>query len=265
MGKLVILNSTLENNTSQEFGNAIYVYDTVAKISNSIFNNGGLEVYGVFSGDSKFENNTSKGIFIMNSTNYVVSIENKGMKLNLTNNTIIVDKLPSRFDARDWGWVTLLKDQNDANSCWAFASTGTLETALLKSTGITYDLSEDNLENIQLRYFSQGDKRNPEIGFAYSGLGYALSWFGVIQQKDDVYDARDVISDLLPSENRIHVQDAMIVFGGRNDTMQLLKKALISYGALSIQFHPRDEDAETGNFYTNETVRQDGSLSSFKQ
>lgn len=253
MGKLVILNSTLENNTSQEFGNAIYVYDTVAEISNSIFNNGGLEVYGVFSGDSKFENNTSKGIFIMNNTNYVVSIETKGMKLNLTNNTIIVDKLPSRFDARDWGWVTLLKDQNDANSCWAFASTGTLETALLKSTGITYDLSEDNLENIQFKYFSQGDKRNPEIGFAYSGLGYALSWFGVIQQKDDVYDARDVISDLLPSENRIHVQDAMIVFGGKNDTMQLLKKALISYGALSIQFHPRDEDAETGNFYTNET------------
>lgn len=85
----------------------------------------------------------------MNITNYIVSIENKGIKLNLTNNTIIIDKLPSRFDARDWGWVTPLKDQGDANSCWAFSNIGALETALLKSTGITYNLSENNLKNIQ--------------------------------------------------------------------------------------------------------------------
>ena len=258
MGKLIITNSTLENNTSQGFADAIYLYDAVAEISNSTFNNGDMEVYGVFSGNSKLENITSKGIFMMDSTNHVISIETKGIKLNLTNNTIIVDELPSRFDARDWGWVTPIKDQADASSCWAFSTTGALETALLKSTGIAYDLSEDNLESVQFRYFSEGDKRNPEIGFAYSGLGYALSWFGVIQQKDDVYDERDVISDLLPSENRIHVQDAMIVFGGRNDTMQLLKKALLSYGALSIQFEPVGADIMTGNFYTNLTDLQPG-------
>ena len=253
MGKLIIRNSILEKNLSPGYANAIYANDVCAEIINSTFKNGGVGVYAVFASNSKLENNTSTDLFLMNNTNYVVSVENNGIRLNLTGNEIVVDKLPSKFDARDWGWVTPLKDQADACSCWAFATTGAIEVALLKSTGVAYDLSEDNLQSIQFRYFSQGDTRNPEIGFAYSGLGYALSWYGVIQQEDDPYDERDVVSDVMPTKNRIHVQDAMIIFGGRNDTEQLLKQALIKYGALSIQFEPDAFGAISGNFYVNQT------------
>lgn len=71
---------------------------------------------------------------LLNNTNYIVSVENKGIKLNLTGNGLSVDKLPARFDARDWGWVSPLKYQGDNFACWAFASAGAIESALLKQT-----------------------------------------------------------------------------------------------------------------------------------
>lgn len=65
-----------------------------------------------FAGDSKFENVTkNEDIFLMNNKNYMISVENKGIKLNLVNNTIIVDKLPSKFNLADWGWISPFKYQ----------------------------------------------------------------------------------------------------------------------------------------------------------
>jgi len=52
-----------------------------------------------------------------------------------------VDKLPRSVDWRKHGIVSAVKDQGHCGSCWAFASTATIESRVAKSTGMLFDLS----------------------------------------------------------------------------------------------------------------------------
>ncbi len=256
-GKLSIDKSKFINNkvTASSSGreSVIYANDVTANINNSTFNNGGVAIYANFaSDDSIIKDILSTDLFLMNNTDYIVSVENKGIKINLTKNSAVVDKLPAQFDARDWGWASPLKYQGDNLACWAFATAGALECALLKQTGVLYNISEDNIQNLQLKYFSEGDTRNSIVGFAYSGLGHSLSWYGAVTAQDDPYDERGMFSSVAQTDKRIHLQDAMIIFGGRNDTMDLIKQAVINYGAASIQFNIQSFDYNRTNFTDEE-------------
>ena len=231
-------------NPSSNSANAIYAHDVNATLSNSSFDNGGVAVYADFASDSKIENvEKNDDIFLMDNHNYIMSVENKGIKLNFTDNEIIVDSLPSKFDARDWGWTTPGKLQGDNDDCWAFATSASLETSLLKATGVAYNLSENYIQKLQLKYFKAGDKRNSLTGFIYSGLGYALSWYGVLSV-DNYYDDRGMIEDTDMGVERIHVQDAMIIHTGMDDTIELLKKAILKYGAVSVQYYAEEPEEE---------------------
>ncbi len=256
-GKLSIDKSKFINNkvatSSSGKESVIYANDVTANINNSTFNNGGVAIYANFANsDSTIKDIISTDLFLMNNTDYIVSVENKGIKINLTKNSAVVDTLPARFDARDWGWASPLKYQGDNMACWAFATAGALECALLKQTGVLYNISEDNIQNLQLKYFSEGDTRNSIVGFAYSGLGHSLSWSGVVTAQDDPYDERGMFSSVAQTDNRIHLQDAMIIFGGRNDTMDLIKQALIKYGAVSVQYNVMAFDYSRTNFTDEE-------------
>ena len=247
-GKLTINRSRFIDNKalkeSEIAANTIYAHDVTAYFANSTFNNGGVSVYADFADDSKIENiEKNDDIFLMDNHNYIVSVESKGIKLNLTGNEINVDTLPSRFDTRDWGWATPGKEQGDNTDCWAFATTGSLETALAKSTGVLYNLSENYVQKLQLKYFYAGDKRNSLTGFSLSGLGYALSWYGILPV-DNEYDARGMIADTDLDVPRIHLQDAMFIYTGMNDTVELIKQAIIKYGAVSVQRSVNEPEEE---------------------
>ena len=59
-------------------------------------------------------------------------------------------EFPSKFDLRDLGRVTPVKQQNPWGTCWAFAATAAAETSILSAMGKTYaetglDLSERHL------------------------------------------------------------------------------------------------------------------------
>ena len=238
-GKLTIKQSNLTGNTAfgENFNtaNCIYAYDVDADFSNSYFDNGGIGVYADFASDSKLANITKNDdIFLMDNKDYIVSIENKGIKLNITKNETVIDELPSKFDARDMGWLTPVRIQGDNDDCWAFATVASIETSLLKTTGQTFNLSENYVQTLQLKYSKYGDIRISLTGFAYSGLRYALSWIGMLPSDSD-YDDRGTIADTDLSEDRIHIQDAMIIHGGRNDTIEQIKKAILKYGAVTVQ------------------------------
>ena len=253
-GKLDINESNIaENkviNPSSTSANAIYAHDVDASFANSNFDNGGVAVYADFASDSKIENvEKNDDIFLMDNHNYILSVENKGIKLNFTDNEIIVDTLPSKFDAREWGWTTPIKMQGNNDDCWAFATTASIEGALLKTTGVEYNLSQNYVQTLQLKYFESGDKRNSLTGFSYSGLGYALSWYGVLPV-DAPYDDRGMIADTDMDVPRIHVQDAKFIYTGMDDTIELLKRAIIEYGAVSVQLfadEPKEEIPTEGD------------------
>ena len=245
-GNLTIKGSNFISNKAHEesstTANAIYAHDVAADFSDSAFDNGGVAVYADFASDStNVEKNDD--IFLMDNHNYIVSVETPGIKLNLINNEIIVDSLPSKFDARDWGWVTPGKLQGDNDDCWAFATVASLETSLLKSTGVAYNLSQNYVQKLQLKYYEIGDLRNSLTGFSYSGLGYALSWYGVLVTDAD-YDDRGMIADTDMDVPRIHVQDAMFIYTGMDDTIDLLKRAIIKYGAVTVQYYVLDPEVE---------------------
>lgn len=193
-------------------GGAIYAYDANLDFSDSIFDNGGVSVYADFMNSKRLENITGNDTFSLNNMNYITSVESNGIKINLINNTIIVDKLPSKFNSCDWGWVSPEKDQGDNDDCWAFATAASLESSLLKSTGVLYNLSPNYVQKLQLKYARNGDLRISSTGFAYTGLGYALSWYGALPM-DGPYDDRGMAADTDFSDSRIHLQDAMIIFG----------------------------------------------------
>ena len=246
--KLTIKESNFKDNKALDgsfnSANAIYAHDVEAHFSDSTFNNGGVAVYADFASDSKLENiEKNKDIFLMDNHDYIVSVENKGIRINLTGNEIIVDELPSRFDARDWGWTTPGKIQGDNDDCWAFATVAALETSLLKSTGIAYNLSQNYVQKLQLKYYEVGDIRNSLTGFSYSGLGYALSWYGVLSM-DSAYDDRGMIADADMDVERIHVQDAEFIYTGMNDTINQLKRAILKYGAVAVQKYVNEPEDE---------------------
>lgn len=236
---LTIAGSSFRDNRahgeSSDATNAIYAHEVDLCFSDCVFENGGLSVYADFAGDCEIENvEKNDDIFLLDNHDYILSVENRGIRINLTGNEIVVDELPSKFDARDWGWVTPVKVQGDNDDCWAFATVASLETSLLKSTGVAYNLSQNYVQKLQLKYYDVGDLRNSLTGFSYSGLGYALSWYGVLAM-DSEYDDRGMITDVDMDTERIHLQDAIFIYTGLNDTIDQLKRAILKYGAVSVQ------------------------------
>ena len=194
--------------------------------------------------------------FYTNLTIYPIAYNDEGLKLNFTNNNINVSDLPARFDLRDWGWVTPVKNQGDMGACWVFGPVAALESALVKATENTYDLSENNVQNSMLAYSRYGSRLIFEGGLALSTLGYFLSWMGVLPQEDDVYDQRGKISDILDSKNKIHIQDIGFIPIKRdknrlsyNQTNELIKKAIMEHGAVTMSYAGSDGI----NTYHNDT------------
>lgn len=241
-GRITIKQSSLINSEADNAGRAIYAYDAYMDFSDSVFDNGGVSVYGDFAVGYEFKNITSENDeFSLNNRNYIYSVESGAVKINITNTPGDAGEVPFKYDLRDYGWVSPQKIQGDNNDCWAFATAASIESALLKSTGVLYNISENYVQKLQLKYARNGDLRISSTGFGYSGLGYALSWYGVLLM-DDIYDDRGMVADTDFKDNRIHLQDAMIIFGNRSDTTNLIKQAILKYGSVSIQLSFDDGD-----------------------
>lgn len=147
-------------NNSAYLGGAIYVLDSNYDITNCVFSNNTNAIYTVFDGDScSLDNNeyNTDSLVTNQSYNYQTFVDSPALNMTFVNNTISIAGLPSRFDLRDWGWVTPVKSQGRMGSCWTFGTISALESALLKAYGIEFDLSEANLFHNMLKYFPYGD------------------------------------------------------------------------------------------------------------
>lgn len=89
---------------------------------------------------------------------------------------------PARYDARDNGWVTAVKNQGNYESCWSFSSMAAIETNLIKNgrADASIDLSEN-----QFAYFfynRQPDKLGYTIGdYNSTARGNYLAAGGTLQ------------------------------------------------------------------------------------
>ena len=266
---LELNNNELMNNSAQ-YGGGIYCYDVIYYIEgnsfkgNTNFNASFDDIYTVFDKASLLGTNVYSGenSCDLNNTDYATIIDTAGMKLTVLNNTIDVSVLPSRFDLRDWGWVTPVRDQGRAGACWTFGSSGAMESTILRYLGIEMDISENNMEDVSLEYNPYGIIDYTEGGTAQMGAAYALSWFGVFSSEYDVYDQLGKISPIIGVADSIHFQDLVFIPARNNVTdNDVLKRAILKYGALAVTYCADQVapylNAETSAQYNNNTEGAD--------
>ena len=239
-----------DNNASE--GGAIFLYDTSFIIVDSNSRNNGEFFHSYFnSANSEFKNcglgpqgQLDKYVFDDVYYPYVVDFEGKKIVLNpIKINGSVTD---SFFDLRNFNATTPVKNQGSNGACWAFGTTGALESAFKIATGITLDISENNIQNSGLRYSIFGKPSLTEGGYLISGAGYVLSWLGIVNAEYDVYDELGKISQILFTPDSYHFTDVMFV-NTKNSTA--VKQALLKYGALTIHVNGADPQ----NKYYNKT------------
>ena len=258
MTNATIINSNFINNTATINGGAIYTYDSSLFMNGTYFtNNSQFNTTGIYSAFDKnytaINCNFTEDTISLNNTIYATIVDGTGVTLTLLNNTITVTNLPSRFNLKDFGWVSSVKDQGDMGSCWAFGTCGSLESALLKATEVEYDFSENNVQNTMLKYSIYGNMNMSEGGEYYLGVGYLVNWFGMFPTEYDSYDQLGKISALIATDEDIHIQDVIMIHPRQNATdNNQLKEALIKYGALWVAYNA----TQSAPYYNENTSAQ---------
>ena len=251
-GDILIKGSTFIDNHGSNKGNAVFTYDSKLTLQNNTFKDNGNALYSVFSTqdiaeDNKFNND----LVSVNNTFYATIVVNDGIELTLINNTHYkFDTLPDKFNLKDYGLVGPVRDQGYMGACWTFATSGALESALLKATGKLYNFSQDNIQNTMLQYSIYGVDGILEGAQQSTGVGYLVNWYGPYPTDLDRYDELGKVSTHINMANEsIHVQDVVFFPTRQNATDNyIFKKALMDYGAFLVAIY----SGENSKYY-NET------------
>ena len=244
-GDLAIYNSTFDNNSAKN-GGALYIdsLDSLTVYNNSFTNNKASHtagaVYNILNKVSIL-NETLLNSFAGNTAGYENDVyESQNINLTIGSNDYILIKanytfngtIPSRYDLREEQGVTPVKNQGSNGNCWAFAIMGSLESCILKATGMEYYLSESNMKNLMAWFSDYGWDMEPNVGgYDKMGYGYLVSWLGPVYESDDKYAIGTVISPVINSA--FHVQNILFLDRNNYTDNDAIKRAIIQYGAVS--------------------------------
>ena len=238
-GSMILEDSNFEYNNAND-GGAIYIDEAVScRIYNNNFTNNNADTNIVYlvscnctcnvSGDNYFKNNSALDIYESSIPNMFIGNGNYTM---ITYNYTTNDTLPDRYDLRQLGYVTSVKNQGSDGNCWAFGTLATLESCLLKASNITYDFSEDNMKNIMAQYSDYGWSFEVNVGGKDEmALGYLTSWLGPVYEFEDKYRVHSLLSPVLNSS--IHLQNVLYLKRTNYTDNDDIKRALMTYGSVS--------------------------------
>ena len=162
-----------------------------------------------------------------------------------------VTSFPEYYNLRNEGYLTPIKNQGTDGNCWAFAAMAALESALLKATGVSYDFSENNLKNLAAKFSDYG--KNIEVndgGNYWMAISYFASWLGPINESYDPYaDDGNLFSDFFMPLLHMHIQDVAFVKRTSVSDLNVIKKAIMMYGAVATNFHSDSKYTSGANIY----------------
>lgn len=170
--------------------------------------------------------------------------------------------LPTRYDAREEGIITPVKDQGEFGICWAYSMISIAETQLIKSG---YANSLINLSELQLAYgfyhrqndplgLSEGDyiKVHGDDPNAYLSLGgnhfmaafYMNQWSSPQSENEfpnvnKYQHLADNYETLFSYDNTPYILKDAIFFDDRN--INEIKKAVIEYGSVATAYYANDK------------------------
>lgn len=215
------------------YGGAIYFDDVdYANVSDGLFTDNtasqGADVYYVGDEDNiLFSNITSKNV---SGLKFISLIRTAG-DLNyysINESTVVIE---DRYDMREHGLLTDVKNQELEGNCWAFASIAALESCVIKANGTVLDLSEDNMKNL-IGSFSDHGSFYTETnmgGNFFTVAGYLASWLGPVSDEADPYSS-NVLSLIFNAS--FHVQDVITIPRTSYTDINPIKEAILKYGAV---------------------------------
>jgi C1A family cysteine protease len=201
------------------------------------------------------------------------SVEESGQK----------SSLPEKYDARDAGIITPVKQQLPYDTCWAQSAMNMAEANLIRK-GIA-DPSLD-LSELQVQYFTWHNPADPlgliaddrniwtayqlsedawrywinSWGSAYRGIFILSSWRGPVLEQQAPYPAADadipglkLKNELAYRKNYAHMQNA---FWFPKSDRQTVKRMILEYGSAILTYYstrkPEFFNEETAAFYCPE-------------
>ncbi len=151
-----------------------------------------------------------------------------------------------RYDLRDTGKVTPVRDQGACGACWAFGAIASMESDLLPSEKL--DFSENNLKNKSGFDWGACDGGNDDMTTAY-----LTRWSGPVSETDDPFNPASDVSPagLTPIK---HIQEVIIIPDRAGHTFNdNIKWAVTTYGALTSSCYYDDAyfNSSTNSYYFN--------------
>lgn len=152
------------------------------------------------------------------------------------------ETLPRRYDGREQGRTSTVKDQGELGTCWAFASMLSLENALLPQE--VWDFSEDHMSHDPS--FHLGQENGGEYTMA---MAYLLSWQGPVTEEQDPY------GDGVSPENLKavkHVQQVQVL--PERDLERIKRAVMRSGGVQSSMYTTIKSASDQSQFYNRKTA-----------
>ncbi|MCR4922927.1 MAG: hypothetical protein K5931_02830, partial [Lachnospiraceae bacterium] len=200
------------------------------------------------------------------------------------------EELPAKYDLRDHGLSTSVKDQDPFGTCWSFGTMAASESNSIKNglVGSDVDFAERHLAYYLFRnynYLEDGETRqgvddplgNTAGDFAVyeyedksvydpglntvKAMFYLLGWRGPANEADYPYkNSKEMDTEKLPRDTEniygkslVHLQN----FGVINPKKQPeeVKKALQKYGVLAMSYYDEDDSyGDKGSYYCTKDV-----------
>ena len=241
-GSLTVSNSNFKSNNARN-GAGLFAYGlkSLSIIKSNFINNSALDyggaIYSLLNDNTNMtdivytNNNALNSDFndLYNSRNLSLIFIDSNYTMYNYNKTD--GNLPKNYSSIAEGYVSPAKDQKGGGNCWAFATIATLESCILKASGIDLDLSEENMKNLATLYSAYGwNLETNSGGYPDMSLGYLLSWLGPVYDSDDTYNDRSFISPVLSSI--MHVQNVMFLKRDNFKDNDMIKRAIMDYGAV---------------------------------
>lgn len=254
-----IVHSTFRKNTALYDGGAIFsMFNDLNLDDNTFLENSANRAGGIYSSlnnltvtNNNFTDNSALNINTIYSmaSNVINNENNTGLDdfLQAINDNLTFSAddyyqfqysyedysdIPDYYNLNDYHFLTPVKDQGVEGNCWAFSAMAALESCILKTFGLSLDLSEANLKNLIAMYSDYGKQiLTNDGGNYYMASGYFASWLGPVNDENDAYFTNDFLSPLLKSI--LHIQN--IIYLKRNDYLDNdeIKNAVMKYGAVS--------------------------------
>lgn len=132
--------------------------------------------------------------------------------------------LPSRFDLREKSRMSIVKDQGELGTCWAFASLSAIESSMLPQERFLF-----SPDHMSIRNSFSSDQNS---GGQYTmGMAYLAAWQGPVLEEEDPYGDGKSPDNLAPS---CHVQEMQII---KARELTQIKEAVYKYGGVQTSIY----------------------------